>query len=292
MFIKYQFDPKIATYLNSAEKAFIVEFIAWSIKSKTESATNSSFGKENYASCYHEGDYYMWDTYDTWKARMPWMSVRTLKRYISDLKDEGLIKTAFLHPDPRNRTMYYTIDFDKYVSIATCENDTPQGANLSPLKVTDLHFLPSNTHTNTHTKSTPSPNGEAPLSSSDQSSVIKDKTTDFQKALALEWIEHAKKHQPWNEKRFKVEKYADGIRRIQNSIKVSDEHMTEMLRWIKQDQFWCDKAISPMSLLSKSKNGLRKLDNVLTAMKPKSVNKRIKIEQTMKDLEHVKWEDL
>src|SRR5689334_14701291 len=109
MFKKYQFDPAIASAIGCSDKAFIVEYISWSIadKGKHKPPTNK------YSECFFDGDWYMWDTHATWQERMPWLAERTIRKYMAELKEEGWIKTAYLSTDKIDRTLYYTLDLRK-----------------------------------------------------------------------------------------------------------------------------------------------------------------------------------
>ena len=75
-FEKYQFDPKIAEAVGCPNKAFIIEFILWSVEHKEALDAES---KKDIYHLYHNDRWYMYDTYDTydtWKERIPWLGFK------------------------------------------------------------------------------------------------------------------------------------------------------------------------------------------------------------------------
>lgn len=48
----------------------------------------------------------------------PWIkSEKTLRHYLQDLRDLGLVKTANYNLDPRDHTLWYTIDYDRVMEL-------------------------------------------------------------------------------------------------------------------------------------------------------------------------------
>jgi len=52
-----------------------------------------------------------------------------------------------------------------------------------------------------------------------------------------------------------------------------------VLDFVVQDDFWVKNALGPMGLLTRGKNGLRKIDNILAAMKSSKEWRSKQIEQ-------------
>jgi len=87
-------------------------------------------------------------------------------------------------------------------------------------------------------------------------------------AIAQKWHNYAleqnagkKIHAAWT-----VEKFADGIRKIRKEINIDDSMFEKIINFAKHDSFWKGKACSPNATLDRSKNGLRKIENLIDAM--------------------------
>ena len=61
----------------------------------------------------HEGSIWIYNTLEDW-AKQLGISKRSVQRAIKSLRDAGIVKAAFLSPNKRNRTLFYTIDYDKF----------------------------------------------------------------------------------------------------------------------------------------------------------------------------------
>ena len=91
----YMFCPNLAKKLESIEKAFIINFIAL----KTMTASSAPF------------------TYEAWHEVLPWVSQRTLRRYLTDLRDLGYLTAKRLSTDPADATLFYTVNPAKVSGI-------------------------------------------------------------------------------------------------------------------------------------------------------------------------------
>lgn len=95
-------------------------------------------------------------------------------------------------------------------------------------------------------------------------------------ALAERWKAHALAVLP--KLKADVGKWAESIRLMREKDGLSEQEVAEVFDFVRQDDFWRPNAISPQSLRGRSKNGLRKIENVLVAMrknKPRSNGYRI-----------------
>lgn len=61
----------------------------------------------------HEGHIWIYNTLDQWADQLD-VSKRSIQRCISSLKQKGIIKTAFLSSNKRDRTLFYTIDYTNF----------------------------------------------------------------------------------------------------------------------------------------------------------------------------------
>jgi hypothetical protein len=92
----------------------------------------------------------------------------------------------------------------------------------------------------------------------------KTEPTEFDMELAEKWITFSLDQMSWLKPT--IPAYANAIRKIRKSVGLSEIQMTELFEFIVEDDFWAPNAVSPAGLLSKSKNGLRKVDNVLQTL--------------------------
>ena len=61
----------------------------------------------------YNGHNWIYNTLDDWANQLG-VSKRSIQRCISSLKQRGIIKTAFLSSNKRDRTLFYTIDYDNF----------------------------------------------------------------------------------------------------------------------------------------------------------------------------------
>lgn len=95
-------------------------------------------------------------------------------------------------------------------------------------------------------------------------SLIKYSTAD--RSLAEDWVAYASEIR--SSGKHDVEKFADAIRKAKKRAKLNDDEMRLVFEFIRQDDFWCDKAFSPCGLTKASKsNGEPKIANIVAAMK-------------------------
>lgn len=97
--------PSLATVFGS-DKALIIQQIRFwmDINSKDSSKHHTHF---------HDGHWWTYNTIEQWEDAFPWMRERTIIRHFQTLADEGILLKAHLHKDPRNRTLWYSIDFNR-----------------------------------------------------------------------------------------------------------------------------------------------------------------------------------
>jgi len=75
-----------------------------------------------------EGRYWVYKTYEEWLVEFPFWSESTVKRTLSSLKEAGFIECSFHSEDKRDRTVWYTINYD--ATNASGQNDPiPLGQN-------------------------------------------------------------------------------------------------------------------------------------------------------------------
>lgn len=93
--------PTLAAKVGFNEAVLLQQIHYWSLRSKDD-------------------DGWVYKTQDEWIEELPWLSKSTLKRVVSNLRDEGLVLTR--QPDGTNRRTYYQVAYDAL----------PEGLNVSP----------------------------------------------------------------------------------------------------------------------------------------------------------------
>lgn len=79
----------------------------------------------------HDGKTWIYNTAAQWQEQLPFWSESTIRRALNSLKKQGLIEVERLSPDRRDKTSYYTINYDKLaekseqnrVTDASSQND-------------------------------------------------------------------------------------------------------------------------------------------------------------------------
>ena len=60
-----------------------------------------------------DGKYWIYNSYEKWQEQLFFLSVRTIKRMVDELTSEGILLTAHYSVHGYDRTMWYTIDYDR-----------------------------------------------------------------------------------------------------------------------------------------------------------------------------------
>lgn len=94
-----------------------------------------------------------------------------------------------------------------------------------------------------------------------------EKYPDSEVKLALDWAEHSKAN--FQNLRINKVEWIKSIGRIKRATTLNDEQMRAVFKFCREDEFWSGVVQSPTGLTKTSKNGVRKIDNILAAMKRK-----------------------
>jgi hypothetical protein len=292
MFTKYQFDPAVATALKSADKAFIIEYMLWSIKDKEKHP-------DRYKHLLYQGEYYTYDTYKHWAVRMPWVSERSVRRYMNELRKDGWIKSMQLSSDRRNRTYYSTVNTELYekTSAGLCilhvsKLDTSHVSKLDTCKGPDgphASLYKTKTHTKTHTKTPKNKTDKPGLSAPRKKSGIAipqkwlTQITPFDRRVSENWFNWAKTECPHG--KFKMDQFTLALTKMRVNFSLNENQINFILEFVQKDEFWGKNAISPASLLkaSKSMPDITKLEQVINSLKHRKKSSSEKaIETAMK----------
>lgn len=96
--------PKLAVKIGINEAVFLQQLHFWLVRAK-----NSIDGKK-----------WVYKTFEEWRKEMPFLSVRTLKRVVSNLKKKKLIIAK-----QKVHKQWYTIDYEtlKIIELEDIKND-------------------------------------------------------------------------------------------------------------------------------------------------------------------------
>jgi hypothetical protein len=87
-------------------------------------------------------------------------------------------------------------------------------------------------------------------------------------SIAKEWLEWSSSISPPNVK-LDEESFYQGCMKLIKSKEMRSEELRSFLHFLKNDDFWKHQSLTPIGFLKLSKNGLKKIDNALLAMRKK-----------------------
>lgn len=66
---------------------------------------------------FHDGRYWVYNTYEEWQKQFPFWSVSTVRRTFNKLEQLGLIESANYNSMTIDKTKWYTINYEKLNEI-------------------------------------------------------------------------------------------------------------------------------------------------------------------------------
>lgn len=69
--------------------------------------------KERNKQDYHNGRYWVYNSYENWEKQFPFWSIATIRRTIKNLEEKGVLISGNFNKKSFDRTKWYTIDFEK-----------------------------------------------------------------------------------------------------------------------------------------------------------------------------------
>jgi hypothetical protein len=116
--------PSLAKRIGLNEAIVLQQVHYWLVSLRETKRTES----------FKEGRWWIYHSYAQWAETFPFWSEVTIKRTFLDLEKRGLLLSAQLADDPRDRRKWYTIDYDAYARIVEpCpwdQNDTVDGIKM------------------------------------------------------------------------------------------------------------------------------------------------------------------
>jgi len=86
------------------EEAIILQQVHYWLQDKAKEADPKFF---------HDGRYWVYDTYDDWKDAFPFWSLSTIRRKIGRLEKSEILLSAYYNENATIRKKWYSIDYDK-----------------------------------------------------------------------------------------------------------------------------------------------------------------------------------
>lgn len=106
---------------------------------------------------FHDGKWWIYNTYDKWQEQFPFWSVITIKRIFANLKKMGLIQAGEYNRTKYDRTKWYTIDYEVLESlvntdsinliqssVSNCDNGKYQNGTTYTIEYTENNFSKDN----------------------------------------------------------------------------------------------------------------------------------------------------
>ena len=95
--------------------------------------------------------------------------------------------------------------------------------------------------------------------------------------MSKQWLSFAKSKSPNG--RFTEIAFAEAINKMRLKFHLTEQQIEFMLNWIRNDDFWCTNALSPVSLLKKSKScpEITKLEQVINRIKARKKTEKEKL---------------
>lgn len=106
--------PTLAQKLNSVDKAIMLQQIHyWLLKSGNEK----------------DGKKWVYNTVHDWAKQFPWLTEKTVQRYLKNLEDMGLLVTANYNKAKFDRTKWYSIDYDALEKLGQEDDSQEESGN-------------------------------------------------------------------------------------------------------------------------------------------------------------------
>jgi hypothetical protein len=232
----------------------------------------------------HEGRKWVYNTHEEWKQKsFDFYSVSTIKRTLASLVKAGIIDVARLSDDNRDRTNFYTINYDNplisgEVNLTPCSGsncddasgqvEPVQRGNVTPRKRSKRSVVHTETTTETTTdikqissseNSDESPDTEN--SSQNNNAIQKTKWGTPEDHQCAEWIfaRIKKLYEKAAEADGEVtrpkdpnwEAWANEIRLMRTIDSRTHRQICDLFKRVQSDPFWCRNILSPGKLREK-----------------------------------------
>jgi hypothetical protein len=84
---------------------------------------------------YHNGQWWIWNTVDSWRLQFPWWSTRTIARIIARLRKKGLLHIARYNLYRYDQTLWYTVDKERADELTVLHEPSCQNGMMDHAKM-------------------------------------------------------------------------------------------------------------------------------------------------------------
>lgn len=245
----------------------------------------------------YQGEYFRddrWWMADTYEAISKFfrgsISAVTVKRCILQFEKDGLLVSRPMKESTGNMTKWYSVNvavWEQYHNTrhAPLDQNDPIPHEIKMTRPSDqidptheikmIHSL-SKSLPNSHTESLSltGPMGTPPQPSAGGTILTVARpakakgTTAEDEELAAAWLAYSLNAMGYTSRRgWSVDAFAGGIAKIKRVMGYSHRAVQEVFQFVSTDEFWAKTVQSPCALLGQSKNGLRKIENIVNSMK-------------------------
>lgn len=123
-------NPSLACLIGLNESILLQQIHYW-IEKKKENQTD-----------FHDGHYWVYNTYKAWQRQFPFWSISTIKRIISSLEKKGILLSGNFNKMTIDRTKWYSINYELLDKLRLAQNET---MDVSDRDNTIAQSDPSNT---------------------------------------------------------------------------------------------------------------------------------------------------
>lgn len=89
---------------------------------------------------WHDGRWWIWNSYPDWHKKLPYFSESTIKRVLANLREKGIVLVGNYNQLGIDRTNWYTINYDAYDKLWSDHqvNLTPPSGQIDPMDQVNL----------------------------------------------------------------------------------------------------------------------------------------------------------
>lgn len=100
---------------------------------------------------FHEGCWWAYNTLEQWRVKnFPFWSEKTISRAFKSLEDKGVIKSAHLSKDKRDRTKWYTIDYEGLNRLSDASGQNVHMLDADKMSISNKTTCPNDLYTETN----------------------------------------------------------------------------------------------------------------------------------------------
>lgn len=205
----------------------------------------------------YDGYKWIYNSVSDWQAQFPWLSEKTVQRYLKDLEDKKILVTGNYNKLKFDRTKWYRIDYDALDNLTKSSSQFDQTIGTdSPLpkeppvliqedsvtKPIPLDYPETNTE-NKNILSKPKKGSTKPTSKS-----IKKYSENSQEYKAAKYLFSKIKNNNSSAKEPNFQTWSKEFHYIFDIDKRDKHEVVRVIDWCQSDSFWMTNILSPKKL--------------------------------------------